>query len=64
MVEKKEKNTNESIGNKLKLVIKSGILTTGYNTNNKAIKEGKQRIAHLKRKKSSVIKKKLLFLSN
>lgn len=41
MVKKKDKSTNESIGNKLKLVIKSGLLTIGYNTTNMSIKEGK-----------------------
>jgi large subunit ribosomal protein L30e len=41
MVEKKKKNTNETVGNKLKLVIKSGILSVGYNSTNKSVKEGK-----------------------
>jgi large subunit ribosomal protein L30e len=44
MVEKQDKNTNDNIGNKLKLVIKSGILSIGYNTTNKMIKEGKSKL--------------------
>jgi large subunit ribosomal protein L30e len=41
MVVKKNKKNSDSISNKLRLVIKSGKVSIGYNTTNKTIKEGK-----------------------
>lgn len=39
-----KKKTNENISNKLKLVIKSGKYTIGYNSTTKSIKEGKSKL--------------------
>mmetsp|Transcript_13488 Transcript_13488/g.33917 ORF Transcript_13488/g.33917 Transcript_13488/m.33917 type:complete len:110 (+) Transcript_13488:601-930(+) len=44
MSEKKPQKTIENIGNKLRLVVKSGKFTIGYNTTNKSLKEGECKI--------------------
>jgi len=40
-VKKKNRNTLDNLGNKLRLIIKSGKFSLGYNTTIKALREGK-----------------------